>query len=164
MNLLIKDRRLQFHPLICFDHTSITPNFGAFSLLDYLAVLSFFLCYKDYLGEVKSNKHRSNYGGTNCQTSDNQTNHFYYGSWYNYCTSKGAPTENGKGPTIENTGTCDWVADGFVRELFTAHGYGVSWADNFDESDMLASTIGKFIKIAKIPTKKASLGNRLLDV
>ena len=69
-----------------------------------------------------------------------------------------------EGPAIENIGTGDWVVDGFVRELFAAHGYGVSWAGNFDESDMLASTIGKFIKIAKIPTEKASIWNRLLDL
>ena len=37
-------------------------------------------------------------------------------------------------------------------------------AVNFDESDMLASTTGKFIKIAKIPTEKASIWNRLLDL
>ena len=67
-------------------------------------------------------------------------------------------------PAIENTGIRDWVADGFVGELFVAHGYGVSWAGNFDESDMLASTIGKFVKIAKIPTEKASIWNRLLDL
>ena len=67
-------------------------------------------------------------------------------------------------PAIENIGTGDWVADGFVGELFVAHGYGVSWASNFDESDMLASTIGKFDKIAKIPTEKASIWNRLLDL
>jgi len=29
---------------------------------------------------------------------------------------------------------------------------------------MLASTIGKFVKIAKIPTEKASIWNRLLDL
>ena len=69
-----------------------------------------------------------------------------------------------EGPTIENIGTGDWVADGFVWELFVGNGYGVSWASNFDESDMLASTIGKFVKIAKIPTEKASIWNRLLDL
>jgi len=72
--------------------------------------------------------------------------------------------EEEEDPAIENTGIRDWVADGFVGELFAAHGYGVSWAGNFDKYDMLASTIGKFIKIAKIPTKKASIWNRLLDL
>ena len=67
-------------------------------------------------------------------------------------------------PAIENTGTGDWVATGFVRVLFAAHGYGVSWAGNFNESDMLASTIGEFDKIAKIITEKASIWNRLLDL
>ena len=72
--------------------------------------------------------------------------------------------EEEEGLAIENTGTGDWVADGFIREIFAAHGYGVSWAGNFDESDMLASTIGKFVKIAKNPTEKASIWNRLLDL
>lgn len=74
------------------------------------------------------------------------------------------PAKEKNDPAIENSDTGYWVAEGFVAEICDAHEHGLSWAGNFEEKHMFASTLGKFVKIAKIPTEKASVWNRLLDI
>jgi hypothetical protein len=65
---------------------------------------------------------------------------------------------------VENTDFGNFVADGFISEIFVANDQNRSWAGKFLEDDLFVSEDKKFVTIAVEPMEEATEINKFLDV